>query len=152
MWVRGLWLMVSTSILMRWWVPNRVRVAVLRLFGASIGGGCIVRPRVRIDMPWKLSVGDHSWIGEGVWIINPESVALGSNVCVSQEAMLCSGGHDPNSPSFERDSSPIRIEDGVWIAVRATVLRGVTVGAQSTIGAGTVIASSVGPGHVVIRR
>ena len=80
----------------------------------------LVRHRVRVLWPWKLTVGDHTWIGEGAWILNLEPVTLGAHVCVSQEALLCTGSHDRFSPTFEFDNAPIVIGDSVWIATRAT--------------------------------
>ena len=138
-----LWLAVSGSVFMRWWCPARIRVAILRAFGASVGTGVLVRHRVRIHWPWKLRVGDHSWIGEGAWLLNLEEIQIGSNVCVSQEVLLCTGSHDPRSPTFEFDNGPICIDDGVWIAARATILRGVTLGRGTTVGSGAVVRHSV---------
>ena len=147
--VRVLWLAVWGMVGVRWWCPNRARLAILRLFGARFGQGCIVRPRVRIDLPWKLVVGDHSWIGEAVWIINPETVTIGSNVCLSQQAVVCSGSHDACSPVFARNSRPVRIDDGAWIALRGTVLSGVRVGSGATVGAGAVASRDIAPGTFV---
>ena len=140
-----LWLAVSGAIFMRWWCPARVRVAILRAFGATIGDGVLIRHRVRIHWPWKLSVGDHSWIGEGAWLLNLEPITIGRNVCVSQDALLCTGSHDRRSTTFEFENAPITLEDGSWVAARATVLRGVTVGSGATIGAAALVTSDVAP-------
>lgn len=143
-----LWLAVSGSIFMRWWCPASVRVWILRAFGAQIGEGVLVRHRVRIHWPWKLTVGDHSWVGEGAWILNLEPVTIGANVCVSQDAFLCTGSHDRRSPTFEFDNGPISIGDGAWIAARATVLRGVRIGEKATIPAATLVASDLPAGTI----
>lgn len=138
-----LWMAVSGSIFMQWWCPASVRVSILRAFGAQIGEGVLVRHRVRIHWPWKLTIGDHSWVGEGAWILNLEQVTIGANVCISQDVFLCTGSHDRRSPTFEFDNGPIRINEGAWIAARATVLRGVSVGKRATVSASTVVASDV---------
>ena len=148
--VQVLWLFLSGILTTRWWCPMGLRLAVLRMFGATIGDGVVVRHRVRIHWPWKLTVGDHSWIGEDVWILNLEPVRIGSNVCVSQGVLLCTGSHDRRSPTFEYDNAPIVVEDGAWIAARATVLRGVTVGADATIGACALVTRSVLAGATVL--
>ena len=148
--VQVLWLFLSGILTTRWWCPMRLRLAVLRMFGATIGDGVVVRHRVRIHWPWKLTVGDHSWIGEDVWILNLEPVRIGSNVCVSQGVLLCTGSHDRRSPTFEYDNAPIVVEDGAWVAARATVLRGVTVGADATIGACALVTRSVPAGATVL--
>ena len=78
------WLAASGAVVTRWWCPVGVRVAILRAFGATIGENVLIRHRVRIHWPWKLTVGDDSWIGEDTWILNLEPVTIGSDVCVSQ--------------------------------------------------------------------
>jgi putative colanic acid biosynthesis acetyltransferase WcaF len=148
MW-RVAWLLVSGTVFMRWWMPARARVAILRAFGSTIGEGVLIRHRVRIHWPWKLTIGDHSWIGEGVWLLNLEPIAIGTNVCISQDALLCTGSHDRFSDTFEFDNDEIAVDDGAWIACRSTVLRGVKVGRGATVGAGTVVSRSVEPGLVV---
>nr|WP_072937465.1 putative colanic acid biosynthesis acetyltransferase [Rhodococcus koreensis] len=137
------WMTVSGLIFMRWWCPNTVRLAILRLFGASVGRNVLIRHRVRIHWPWKLSIDKNSWIGEGVWILNLEPVTIGSNVCVSQDVFLCTGSHKFSSPSFEFDNGSIVIEDGAWLAAQSTILRGVRIGNNSLIGAKTLIFKDV---------
>jgi len=141
--IQAIWLAVSGLVVMRWWCPSRVRVAILRAFGASIGDKTNIRHRVRIHWPWKLVVGDNTWIGEGAWLLNLEPITIGADVCISQDVLLCTGSHDRHSPTFEFDNSPIVIEDGAWVAARATVLRGVTIGARATVGATTLVTSDV---------
>ncbi|WP_442930718.1 DapH/DapD/GlmU-related protein [Mycolicibacterium sp. 050232] len=144
-----MWLAVSRSVLFRWWMPNRVRITVLRAFGASIGAGALIRHDVTIHWPWKLEVGENSWIGERAWILNLERVTIGSNSCVSQDVLLCTGSHDRSSPTFEFDNGPIVIGDRVWVAARATVLRGVRIGDGATIAATTLVSQDVSPGDTV---
>jgi putative colanic acid biosynthesis acetyltransferase WcaF len=147
--IQGLWLLVSGTVFMRWWIPAKARVAILRAFGAQIGDGVLIRHRVRIHWPWKLIIGDRSWIGEGAWILNLEPVYIGSDTVVSQDAMLCTGSHARKTRTFEFDNAPIWIDDGVWIAVRATVLRGVRIESGATVGANVVISRDVGQNETV---
>lgn len=145
-----LWMFVSSAIFRRWWLPNRIRLQILRAFGASIGRNVIIRHNVQIHWPWKLTVGDSSWIGVGAWILNLEHVSIGSNVCVSQEVLLCTGSHDRRSPTFEFDNGPIVIADGVWVACRATILRGVSVGRNAVVGATALVSQDI-PGGSIVR-
>lgn len=147
--VQVAWL-VSSTLIQRWWVPMNVRVGVLRLFGARIARNARIRHRVRIHWPWKLVVGENSWIGEGTWILNLEPVNVGSNACISQDVLLCTGSHDRTSVTFEFDNGPIVIGDGAWICARATVLRGVTVGNCSVVGAGSVVSRDVPERQVIL--
>jgi putative colanic acid biosynthesis acetyltransferase WcaF len=145
---QALWLFVSGAVFVRWWCPASLRVAILRAFGATVGDHVLIRHRVRIHWPWKLTVGNGSWIGEGAWLLNLEPITIGDNVCVSQDALLCTGSHDRHSPTFEFDNGPITVEDGAWVAARAIVLRGVTIGAGATVGAGTVAHHDVAAGEL----
>lgn len=144
------WQLVSGLVVVRWWCPATVRVALLRAFGASIGSGVLIRHGVRVHWPWKLTVGDHCWIGQDAWLLNLEPVVLGRDVCLSQGVLLCTGSHDHRSPTFEFDNAPVRVEDGAWIAVRATVLRGVTVGRDAVVGACALVVRDVPPGATVL--
>lgn len=143
------WMLTSGILTTRWWCPLRLRLALLRIFGAHLGEGVLIRHNVRIHWPWKLTVGDNSWIGEDVWILNLETVAIGSDVCVSQGVLLCAGSHDRRSPTFEFDNAPISIGDGSWIAARATVLRGVRIGDDCIIGAAALVVRDVEGGSTV---
>src|ERR1700729_177419 len=58
-------------------VSSGMKVALLKTFGARIGKGVVIKPAVNIKFPWKLEIGDHSWIGEGVWIDNLSRVTIG---------------------------------------------------------------------------
>lgn len=144
------WLVVSGLVVTRWWCPASLRVRVLRAFGAEIADGVLIRHRVHIHWPWKLSVGADSWIGEDAWILNLEPVTIGSDVCISQGVLLCTGSHDRRSPTFEFDNAPIVVGDGAWVAARATVLRGVTVGADAVVGATALVTADVAAGATVL--
>lgn len=148
--VQALWLLVSGLVTSRWWCPASVRVAVLRAFGARIGARTNIRHGVRIHWPWRLEVGDDSWIGEGAWLLNLEPIIIGSDVCVSQGVLLCTGSHDRRSPTFEFDNGPIVIADGAWVAARATVLRGVRIGADAVVGATALVVADVPDGAIVL--
>lgn len=140
------WVAVSSLLFQRTFFPPAARPTLLRMFGASVGEGVRIRGHVRIHWPWKLHIGDHSWVGVGAWLLNLEEIEIGSNVCISQDAFLCTGSHDQTSPTFEFDNAPINVEDHVWIAARATLLRGVRVGKGAVVGAAALVARDVPAG------
>ena len=144
------WVIVQSLVFKRWWIPASARTRILRLFGAEIGEGVLIRNDVTIHWPWKLTIGDHSWIGVGAWILNLEPVTIGSNTCISQQALLCTGSHQRDSPSFEFDNGPIVIGDRVWVAVRATVLRGVRIGDDALIGACALVTRDIAANERVL--
>ena len=61
--VQALWLLLSGLFVTRWWCPMGLRLGILRMFGATIGEGVVLRHRVHVHWPWKLTIGDHCWIG-----------------------------------------------------------------------------------------
>ncbi|HAS34888.1 MAG TPA: colanic acid biosynthesis acetyltransferase WcaF [Flavobacteriales bacterium] len=126
-WKIALWYAVSMAFF-RTAIPysSRLKVGLLRMFGAKIGRGVIIKPSVIIKYPWKLSIGDHSWIGEQVWIDNLDEVTIGNHCCISQGAMLLCGNHNYKKPTFDLMIKPIVLEDGVWIGARCLVGPGVT--------------------------
>ena len=117
---------------------SSVKVLLLRMFGATIGNGVVIKPSVNIKYPWKLSVGDHTWIGEEVWIDNLDVISIGSNCCLSQGALLLCGSHDHKDVAFGLKIKPIILEDGVWIGAKSTVLQGVTCKSHSILSANSV--------------
>lgn len=131
-----------------WQISSGLRVKILRLFGAKIGSNVVFRPRTRVKFPWKLTVGDRVWIGEGVWIHNQDQVVIGHDVVISQESFITTGSH-----SIRTDmgllTKPTVIEPGVWLTTRCIVLGGVTVGRSSVVGPGTVVNQNVPPNLVI---
>lgn len=111
---------------------------MLRLFGARVGQGVLIKPSVRIKFPWKLTVGDYAWIGEDVWIDNLVMVSIGNNVCISQGALLLCGNHDYKKVSFDLIAKPIILENGAWIGAKSVVCPGVTCHSHSVLAVGSV--------------
>jgi len=146
---QALWVAVSTLIFTRVWCPNWLRCAILRSFGAQIGEGVVIKHRVIVHWPWKLSIGNNSWIGAGAELYNLENIVIGSDVCISQHALLCTASRDRRSPSFEFDNGPIVLENGVWLCARTTVLRGVTIGSNSVVAATSLVSCDVPPDSIV---
>jgi putative colanic acid biosynthesis acetyltransferase WcaF len=136
-WFEAIW-MVTQALFVSSWLPGSAhRRLLLKLFGARIGEGVVIKPNVRIKFPWRLEISDHSWIGEDVWIDNLALVTIGSNACISQGAYLCTGSHDWSSPAFDLIVKPITIGDGAWIAAKSTVGPGVSVGKGAVLGLGS---------------
>jgi len=111
---------------------------LLRIFGAKIGKGVEVKPCVNIKYPWLLTVGDHVWIGEEVWIDNLVMINIGSNVCLSQGALLLTGSHNYKKQAFDLITGNIVLEDGVWIGAKAIVNQGITVGTHAVLASGSI--------------
>jgi putative colanic acid biosynthesis acetyltransferase WcaF len=135
----ALWV-ITSALLFRWFpfAASPLKAVVLRGFGAKVGRGVVIKPNVRIHFPWRLTIGDHTWLGEESWLLNLAPIALGSNVCISQRAFLCTGSHDYGSARFELRIAPITVEDGAWVAAAAWVGPGVRVGSHAVLAAQSV--------------
>jgi putative colanic acid biosynthesis acetyltransferase WcaF len=126
-WVEALWRILEGLLFQSWLPGSGWRVALLRLFGAEMGKGVVIKAHVRVKFPWKLKVGNHCWIGESVWIDNLAEVHVGNHSCISQGVYLCTGNHHWDRDTFDLEAKPIRIGDRCWI------------GAMSKIGPGVII-------------
>jgi putative colanic acid biosynthesis acetyltransferase WcaF len=133
-WKVGLWYLINYYIFyshVPW--PATLKSTLLRWFGARVGEGLVIKTMVRIKYPWRLSIGDHCWIGESVWIDNLEQVTIGNHVCLSQGALLLTGNHDYTIESFPYRLGQIVLEDGVWIGAQSVVCPGTTCKSHSIL-------------------
>ena len=131
-------------------LSSTIRGLALKAFGAKIGKGVILRPRLRVKFPWNLEIGNDSWVGEGVWIHNQDKVTIGHDVCISQETFITTGSHN-----FRADmglvTKPVVIESGVWICSRAIITAGSVIGVSALIPAGQSTFGKIADGSVLGR-
>jgi len=136
---RTIWLFMNAFIFKTSLIPiSRIKVSLLKAFGATIGKGVEIKPCVNIKYPWYLTIGDFTWIGENVWIDNLTSTKIGANVCISQGAMLLTGNHNYKTTTFDLIVSGIVIEDGAWIGAQTVVCPGVTIGTHAVLSVGSI--------------
>ena len=148
-WKEASWRLLSAAVFEPSWInmPS-AKCALLKRFGAKIGKKVNIKPRVRITFPWRLEIGNYSWIGEDVWIDNLALVTIGSHCCISQGVYLCSGNHDWKSESFDLVTQPIKILDSSWLAAKSIVGPGVTVGEGAVLTLGSVATTDLKPGWI----
>jgi len=136
----------NAFIVQLWWLVQSIlfrtspqflygwRNFLLRLFGAKIGKKVIIRPSVKITYPWKLSIGNYSWIGDDVDLYTLGEIDIGNHVVISQRSYLCTGSHDYSQTDFPIYQKPIKIHDQVWIATDVFIAPGVIINEGSVIG------------------
>ena len=130
------WLIVQSTIFDIFPRPfHGWRCLLLRLFGAKIGRSVKIRPGVRIEFPWRLTIGDYSAIGDNVWLYNLAPIIIGKHSVISQYAKLVTGSHDPHSCRFELLVKPIIIGNYAWIGANSFVFPGVTIEEGALLGA-----------------
>ena len=136
---RVLWFYLNALFLKTSLMPsNSFKCFLLRSFGAKVGKGVTIKPGVNVKYPWHLTIGHHTWIGENVWIDCLLPVTIGSNVCLSQGAVLLTGNHDYKKASFNLIVSGFVLEDGVWIGAGAIVNPGITAASHAVLTSGSV--------------
>jgi len=145
-WKEAVWILVRFLFFQNafpW--PSSLRCALLCAFGAKIGRGVVIRANVNVSFPWRLTIGDHVWIGEDVGILTLAQVTIESNVCISQRTYLCTGSHDFRREDFKLRVAPITVREGVWIAAASFIAPGVEVGSGAIVSAGSVVFERVAP-------
>jgi putative colanic acid biosynthesis acetyltransferase WcaF len=128
-----LWYFTNAAFFNSWFPFNGIKLFLLRIFGAKVGTGVIIKPRVNIKYPWKLSVGNYCWIGEGVWIDNLEQVVLEDHVCISQGAVIMCGNHNYKKKHFDLMVNPVHISRGAWVGAFSMLAPGINVGEHAVL-------------------
>jgi putative colanic acid biosynthesis acetyltransferase WcaF len=121
------------------------KVFLLRLFGAKIGKGTVIKTRVIIKFPWNLEIGNYVWLGENIWIENQAKVKMGDNCCLSQGAMLLTGNHNFKKTTFDLMIGNITLENGVWIGAHAVVCPGVICKSHAVLSVNSVATETLEP-------
>jgi putative colanic acid biosynthesis acetyltransferase WcaF len=143
---RTLWYFVNALFFINPAFPFRSpKPALLRLFGARVGKGVVIHPGVNIKFPWKLTIGDHSWIGQRAWLDNLDQLTIGSNVVISQGGMIIQGSHDYKKIDYPTYTKPVVLEDGSWVGAGAIVTLGVTLRSHAVLAAGSVATKDLEP-------
>lgn len=145
-----IWHLINFGVFQKGWMGSSgFRVFLLRTFGAKIGKGVVMnKPRINIKYPWKLEIGDFSWLGEGCWIYNMDDVKIGSHVNIAQNVMLLTGNHNFQMESFDVFTKPICVEDGVFVGASSTIAPGVKCGVNSIISVGSIVLKDTVPNGV----
>jgi putative colanic acid biosynthesis acetyltransferase WcaF len=143
---RTLWYFTNALFFINPLFPFRSpKPQLLRLFGARVGKGVVIHPGVNIKFPWKLTIGDHSWIGQRAWLDNLDTLTIGSHVVISQGAMIIQGSHDYKKVDYPTYTKPVVLEDGSWVGAGAIVTLGVTLKSHSVLAAGSMASKDLEP-------
>ncbi|MFT4102053.1 MAG: putative colanic acid biosynthesis acetyltransferase [Burkholderiaceae bacterium] len=146
--VEGLWFLVEWAVVNNSLMPvSAVRLFALRLFGARIGTDCRCPHAIRVKFPWKLTIGDRCWLGDGAWLYNQAHLTIGSDVCISRQAFITTESHG-GKKAMDLQADPIVIEDGVWITPGCILQKGVTVARNTLVTPGSVLHRSTRPDSV----
>ena len=127
------------------WLPSRrLRRFVLRRYLKSLGPGCTVQMGVKIWHAPRIEVGSRVVVNAGSVLDGRHfGITIGDDVSIGPEATVLTLGHDPDSPTFANRGGCVRIGRRCWIAYRAIILPGVTIGEGAVVGAGSIVTRDV---------
>lgn len=113
-----------------------------------------LHPGVTINFPENVTIGDNIIINRNVLITARSSITIGNNVLIGSNVVLNDSNHqfaDRETPINKQGhtAEPIVIEDDVWIASNAIILKGVHIGKGAVVAAGSVVTKDVAPYTVV---
>lgn len=136
---------------------GRARRALYRLAGCHLGRRVILLGNIRLlgegDVASRLTMEEGVFVGIGVTLGLDGPITLGKNVTIGPETILHTASHylgkSERRMDFRTLIKPIVVEEGAWIAMRVTVLPGVTVGRGAVVAAGAVVTRDVPPNTLV---
>lgn len=138
-----LWKLVNATIFR--WTPNQLkkpRILLLRLFGARLADTVNINRTAIIELPWNLTMGHLSSLGENSWTYCLDKIEIGEKCCIGKDVYLITGSHSVRSLDFMLITKPIKINNCCWIATGSYILPGVTLGEFSVIGAKSIVTKS----------
>lgn len=132
-------------------LPSRkIRMTYLKTYLAEVGVGTSVQMGCQFLNGRKVHLGDRNVINFGCLFDGRHyQIRTGCDVSIGPEASILTLGHDPQSLEFSDKGGDVIIGDRVWIAYRAIILPGVTIGEGAVVGAGSVVTKDVEPYTIV---
>jgi maltose O-acetyltransferase len=129
------------------------RASILRELLADVGDGVVVRPPLRMDYGSQTTIGARTFINAGAVILDVGRVTIGADVQIGPNVQLLTPTH-PLEPVLRRTGAeaaePISIGDNVWLGGGVIVCPGVTVGADTVVGAGAVVTRDLPAGVLAV--
>lgn len=120
------------------------KIVMKRFYGSSY-----ICRNVDLRSPYRICIGKNTTINKRCVLDGRGGLIIGNNVDIAQESNIWTEQHDYNSPTYNSVSAPVVIEDYVWVASRATILPGVTIGKGAVVASGAVVTKDVPPLSIV---
>lgn len=128
---------------------HHVRRFFYRFYGMTIGTGSTFHMGAVFYNVSNITIGKDTIIGENVVLDGRDKLTIGDHVDIASEVMIYNAEHDIQSSDFKAVTSPVHIDDYVFIGPRAIILPGVTIGRGAVIAAGAVVTKNVGEYEIV---
>ena len=132
-------------------IPSHMirRFFLRRTIRVEIGQGSATLLGLRLYTRGNLAIGNHSVIDRDCVLDARGGITIGNNVNLAPEVMILTASHDPDNADFAGIEKPVVVEDYAWIATRALILPGVTIGHHAIVAAGSIVTKDVSP-HTIV--
>lgn len=150
----------SKVVVQLWWIVEKTLFAwspqffygwrrfLLRLFGAKIGKNVLIRSSAKFTYPWKVSIGDYTWVGEDCILYSLGNITIGKHVAIAHGVYFNTGLHDYSKESFDINYKEVVIEDQAWVTNDVYIAPGVRIGKGCVIGARSNVFKSMPEGYI----
>ncbi len=119
----------------------------------EVGEGTELRPPLHVDYGTNLRVGSGTFANYGLVALDVADITIGDDVQIGPNVQLLTPTH-PVEPGPRREkweaAKPITIGDNVWLGGGVIVLPGVTIGADTVVGAGAVVTRDLPSGVLAV--
>jgi maltose O-acetyltransferase len=126
------------------------RLLLTQLLG-RIGEGTVLKPTLRCDYGYNIAIGDRTFVNYDCVLLDCNRITIGDKVQIAPGFHIYTATH-PVEAQVRRSgleyALPVSIEDGVWLGGRSIVGPAVTIGANTVVGAGSVVTRDL-PANVV---
>src|SRR3984885_5509765 len=129
------------------------RRAILSDLVGELGEGASVMAPFQCDYGYHVTVGARTFINYGAVVLDGAKVTIGQDVQIGPNAQLLTATHALDPAERRRGTeiaSPVTIGDGAWLASGVIVLPGVTIGADTVVGAGSVVTKDLPGRHLCL--
>jgi maltose O-acetyltransferase len=129
------------------------RDALLRSLLGSVGHGVVVKPAFRCDYGTQIAIGAGTFVNYDCVMLDVAPITIGAACQIATRVQLLTATHpiDPEPRRIGWESgAPIVLGDNVWLGGGVIVCPGVTIGADSVVGAGAVVTSDLPAGVVAL--
>ncbi len=132
---------------------DALRSALLRELFAAFGEGAAVRPPFRCDYGSNIRIGRGTFVNYGCVMLDCNAITIGEDVQIGPAVQIYTPDHPLDAGTRRsglESARPVAIGDNVWLGGGAIVCPGVTIGADTVVGAGSVVVRDLPPGVVAV--
>ena len=130
---------------------RRKQQEILKELLGDLGEGCVIEPPLRANWGKNSHFGDNVYVNFNLTLVDDADIYIGNHVMIGPNVTIATAGHPLEAELRKKGmqfNKSVHIGDGVWLGANVIVLPGVTIGENTTIGAGSIVTRDI-PANVV---